>query len=152
MKIDLTKKQFKELLLLASIGTYVKGAVEDRKGKYKDRDETVDYFLSHAKDFGLESLVDNFKGGLIESDDFSDKVDKMMEEYDEDEFWHRLVMYLGKRDFFRETTKDELAEIKKDEFGWLPKKIQKYYAKYENEFEEYGVERLVIDEDGKGIS
>jgi len=144
MKIDLTEKQFKELLLLVSIGTYIKGAIEDMKGKYYDEARVMGYLLGYAKEFGLEDMAEIFEGKLIQSDKFSEKVDKMMDEYDEDEFWHRLVMYLGKRDFFRETTKEELAEIKKDEFGWLPKKIQEYYARYEKEFEGHGVERLGI--------
>lgn len=152
MKIELTKKQFKELLLLVSLGAYVKGAVEDMKGKYKGEDEITGYLLGYAKNFELEDMTEIFEGQLIQSDKFSEKVDKMMDEFEEDEFWHRLVMYLGKRDFFREVSKDELKEIKKDELGWLPEKIRDFYARYEKEFEKYGIERMVIDEDSKGIS
>lgn len=144
MKIDLTKKQFKELLLLVSLGAYVKGAIEDMKGKYKGEDEIADYLLGCAKDFGLEDMAEIFEGKLIQSDKFSEKVDKMMDEYEEDEFWHRLVMYLGKRDFFREVSEDELKEIRKDEFGWLPERIRDFYARYEKEFENNGIERLEV--------
>lgn len=146
MKIDFNKKQFKELLLLVSLGAYIKGGVEDQKGRHYDDNELTSYLLSHAEEMGLGNLVEKFKGKLIQSDELSDEVEKMMENYDEEEFWQNLITNLGKRDFMREVSEEELAEIRKDKFGWLPKRIQDYYAKYEKEFEKYGVDRLEIKE------
>ncbi|OGS18189.1 MAG: hypothetical protein A3J83_04160 [Elusimicrobia bacterium RIFOXYA2_FULL_40_6] len=146
MKIELTKKQYKELLVLVSLGSYIRGAYADKHDEKYDDSEMSAYLLKYAKDFNLEKLAENFQGTLIETDEFGDEIDKIMEEYDEDEFWHRLITLLGQRDFYIEADKKELAEIKKDKFGWLPKRIQDYYAKYEKEFEKHGVERLEIKE------
>jgi hypothetical protein len=144
MKIELTKEQYKELLILVSLGSYIRGAYADKHGeKYNDSEMTA-YLLKYAKDFGLEKLVENFKGTLIETDEFGEEIDEIIEEYDEDEFWHRLITLLGQRDFYREADKEELEKIRKSEFGSLPKRIQNYYAKYEKEFEKYGVDRLEI--------
>lgn len=146
MKIELTKEQYEELLRLVSLGGYVRGAVADIRGEEYDEDRIMEYLLNHAKDFGLESLTEEFHGKLIENDDFSEEVDKMMEDYDEDEFWHGLTIMLGQRDFYRDTPKKELDRIKEGEQGRLPREIQNYYEKYDKEFDEYGIDRLEIKE------
>jgi hypothetical protein len=56
----------------------------------------------------------------------------------------QLAARLGRRDFFREMTKEDEAEM--DKTGWLPERIGSFLATYETEFESYGVERMMIDQ------
>jgi hypothetical protein len=147
MKIELTKEQYKELLVLVSLGSYIRGAHADKHGEKYDDSEMSAYLLKYAKDFGLEKLAEKFLGKLIETDEFGEEIDEMREEYEEDEFWHRLITLLGQRDFFRTHTEEDIEKIdKKGKWGSLPKEIMDYYAKYEKEFEKHGVERLEIKE------
>ena len=67
-----------------------------------------------------------------------------VEEHDEENFWSTLCTRLARRDFFNTMTDDDRAEMEKT--GWLPESAQKHFARYEQEFETYGVERVVIDE------
>jgi hypothetical protein len=145
MKIELTKEQYKELLVLVSLGSYIRGAYADKHDEKYDDSEMSAHLLKYAKDFGLEKLAENFHGKLIEANKFGEEIDNIMEEYDEDEFWHRLITLLGQRDFFRTHTKKDMEKIdKKGKWGALPKEITDYYAKYEKEFEKHGVDRLEI--------
>jgi len=52
---------------------------------------------------------------------------------------------LGQRDYEREATKED-AEYTEAHYGMLPEKVHKYYKKYDDEFEEYGIERLEVPE------
>lgn len=144
MNIELHTEQFEELILLAALGAYIKGAVEDLEGTYAGESKVLRYLLGRGQENGMSNLVEEFHGAFIPSDALSNKVDEIMEIYNEDEFWYSLATDLGRRDFFRDLSQEELAAIRKDPEGWFPEKIHDYYDKYEREFEKYGTGRLEI--------
>ena len=142
--IDFAKEQYKELLLLVLLGSWVRGGVADLKGEYSPAmDELEDYLLGKAKDFDLEHLAENFKGHMVPKDTFAKEYEKIIEEYNDDQFWYELITLLGKRDFYEQATKEELEEIEKSD-GWLSRRVDQYYQKYQSEFEKHGIERLRI--------
>jgi hypothetical protein len=145
MKLDLNKKQYKELLLLVSLGEWVRNGVADTKGEYSEKmNELRKHLLTQAREGSWDDLIEEFEGHLLPAENINLQVEEIMEEYDEDEFWHQLMVELGQRDFFRTITNEEKAYIEKEK--WLPPRINEIYKKYGDEFEDHGIERLEIVE------
>jgi len=146
MGIDLTKKQYRDLLLSVIIGTYIREAVDESNGKdIKHTRELEDYLMTFAKDFDSEDMIENFEGKFLVPSDAVTKEyhDHYIDEFAEDSFWHNLITRLGQRDFDKHATKEERDKVKKND-GWLTGVIDKYYQKYENEFEERDIDRLEV--------
>lgn len=142
--MKLTKEELKELLLTIMAGVWVRSAVAENKGKdFKNIEKWEEYFLEIAQKLGYNEFIDSFKGELIISNDMCIESEKEMEEYHNDIFWEDLEVNLGKRDFYKNASVEELKEIAKKHY--LPDKVFKYYDKYRKEFEKYGTERLIID-------
>lgn len=149
MKINMTKEQYKMLVKMAMIASDVYGVLGDNvSDEYKKESDEFEefrkYILEHAKDFGYKELVEEYMGKIIPSDDFSEKMQVVTDEYDNETFWYELETRLGKRDFERDMTKEEREQVKKN--GHYSDKIWDYYEKYQKEFEENGTERLVVIE------
>lgn len=145
MRINLTKKQYRDLLLSVVIGVYIREAVDEQEGKdFRGVDDVQKYLLSFAKDFDSEDMVEDFGGDLVVSDKMSEEYhDHYIEEFEQDAFWHNLTTALGQRDYEKYATTEEKKEVEKND-GWLTGIIDKYYEKYEKEFEENGIDRLEI--------
>ena len=81
------------------------------------------------------------------SDDYSEKLQEVVDDYDEDVFWHGLETRLGKRDFMRTATEAEMEEME-DNDGWYPDRIQGIYDGWSKEFEDHGIDRLEVSGNG----
>lgn len=146
MQIEINKKEFKDLFLLVCIGEYVRGGIADERGEdFTYWEKTKERLLEIAKDEGFDDLWEDFKGHVIVKEQLSNDIDEIMDEHNESEFWHLLMVRLGQRDFHDETTKEDIEFIEKNH-GMLPRKIDSYYKKYGDEFEEYDIDRLKIVE------
>ncbi|MBI5913111.1 hypothetical protein HY839_01575 [Candidatus Azambacteria bacterium] len=146
MKIEPTKEQYKELLLLVLLGSWVRGGVADMRGEYsKEMDELEEYLLGEAKNFDLDDLVEHFEGHIVPSDKLSKEYEEIMEEYNDDEFWIQLSRRLGQRDFERTISEEEERHMK-DNNGWFPERVHELYKEYDKEFEKHGIDRLEIKE------
>lgn len=145
MKINLTKKQYRDLLLATCIGVYIRGGVDEREGKDFSKAEEIErHLLSFAKDFDSEDLVEEFHETLLPSPKLiAEYHDHYIDEHDEDNFWHELTTRLGQRDFALFGTEEEQERVRARD-GWLTGVIDRYYEKYEEEFEEYGTDRLQV--------
>lgn len=144
MRIELTRDQYRELLLTVIVGIYVREAVaemhEEDMGKIN---ALQSYMLSQASNFDSDDMVENFEGVLIPSEKICEEYhDGIIEEYNNEEFWHRLETNLGQRDFWKTVSDEEHRKIEKDE--WLPERVQEFYEKYAREFEANGIENLKI--------
>ena len=66
MKIELSKEQFINLLKMSHIANSVLGILgvvlpeTDYKKKSDEMESLEDYFLSYARDFGCDNLVEDF--------------------------------------------------------------------------------------------
>jgi hypothetical protein len=147
MKIELAKEQYKDLIISVVIGNYIREAVDEQNGKdFRTVSAVQDYLLSLAKDFDAEDMIQNFEGHIMISDNVIEEYhDKYIEEFEEESFWSTLTRLLGQRDYEKYATKAERDEVASRD-GWFGDVIDKYYEKYENEFETRGIERLVIEE------
>ncbi len=142
--IEFTREQYRDLLLSVLVGTYIRESAAELQGKsIKKIGDLEKYLLSLAKEFDSEDMVENFKGHLIPNDKVCKEYhDDIIEEHDNEQFWHRLTVDLGKRDFWKTVTKEEKEKIEKDD--WLPERVNKFYEWYEKEFAENGIENLKV--------
>jgi len=107
MKIELTKEQYLNLLKMAHIANSVLGILGDvlpepeYKEKSNEAESLEDYFLSYARDFGCDNLVEDFHGKTLMKDEIYEKIQEIMDEYDDYIFWNELEVRMGKRDFER---------------------------------------------------
>jgi len=151
MKIELTKEQYKNLLEVSHVANSVLGLLGDvlpgkeYKKKANEIDNLEDYFISFARDFGCDNLVEDFKGKTLMKDEIYEKLSETIDKYDDYIFWNELEVRMGKRDFERAKTSDDEKYIKESK-GWYPRRIDTVYAKYAQEFENYGIDRLEIKE------
>jgi len=143
LKIEFSREDFKDLLLLVLIGTYLKEAVEEIEGKDFEKTREIEKFLLKcAYDKNWNEIAEVFYNNLVPTEELCQEYERIIDEFNNDQFWYELSRRLGQRDFEREMTEEDKEFIKKE--GYLPDKINQYYQKYEKEFEKYGIERLEI--------
>lgn len=145
MKINLTKKQYESLAKAVYLGNWMANAQrtgQDGDPHIKEYEEIADFVYSFAKDFGFP---DDFEAGLEFSDGEEElpEAAQLHEEYDEQSFWEELPDKLGERDFYRKYTEEERNKMTAEE-RFL--KVQECIIKWEEELEEYGINRLEIKE------
>ena len=155
MKINFTKKQYEDLIYALEAGFHVYGILGDAVSRenYKERsnriEELNEYFFSFAEKFGMEDLVEEFRGKIIPKDEFSEKLFEIMDEYNNETFWHELETRFGQREFDRTKTEEEMREIRENN-GIYPDRIHDLYKGWGKEFEKHGIERLeVVDKESK---
>lgn len=100
--------------------------------------EIEEFVLSHAKDFGLEDLVVQEEDNVMPSEklDGDEKIDELIEDYDEDVFWEELIERMTIKDIFSSVSEEDLEKMSEDELGELHEAIRE---KYEEEFNENGL-------------
>jgi len=150
MEIKLTKEQYINLLGMSHIANSVLGILGDAlpeetnyKKKSDEMENLEDYFLKYARDFGYDNLVEEFHGKTLMKEEIYEKLQEIMDEYDDYTFWNELEVRMGKRDFERTMTEEDKKYIKENK-GWLPERVHDIYDKYRKEFERYGIDRLEI--------
>jgi hypothetical protein len=147
MKINFTKAEYRLLLDLVSLGTWVLTSHDTEEDQKKKKYEEVEQkIFSHAKEFGCEKLIkyDEKFGAYFETREF-DETEKygFIEEYNENTFWDELINRLAERDFIKE---HGFEEIEKMSFEERIRNNQKHEDKWTDEFEAHGIDRLKIDE------
>jgi len=155
MQIELSKEQYRNLLEMSHIANSVLGILGDVlpeetnfKKKSDEMTELEDYFISYAKDFGCEDMTEEFHEKTLLKEDVYEKIQEIMDEYDDYIFWNELEVRMGKRDFERTITEEDKKYIKENK-GWLPERIHEIYDKYAEEFENHGIDCLEIKENEK---
>ena len=144
MKIEISNEQYRDLVMLVCLGEWVRGDVADWRGENGERWEKIrERILFAAINENIPGIAELFQGAILPTDNLSLEYEKMLDEYNDEIFWHELSLRLGQRDYERNAT-DADKKYTEDHYGMLPEKVHKYYKKYDDEFEEYGVERLDI--------
>ncbi len=146
MKINITKKEYRLLLDIFSIATWVMNS-----HKYEPDPKTIPYetlekkFMAFAKDFGFKNLVeyDQKLDSYYPTSEFeeSEADMKFIEEFEQDSFWEKLGSNLAKRDLINEIGLQQFENMEPfDRF----QKTEKTAAKYHEEFEKNGIKNLII--------
>lgn len=140
--LEFDKEQYKRLMELVYMGSWLVNAhrTEDRKTEY---DEIVSYVFSQAIGSELENFVDPEPIGsrFFPNRDFEEEtcVEELISDYDNETFWEELVERLAERDMFSNN-----HALNDDEV--ISKQMFEYSEKYNNEFENHGLDRLAIKE------
>ena len=139
MKINFTKKQYKDLLKLVYLGNWMANAtkIDNKIKKFNDLES---YVFSFAKNFGVKELTHNenskryYPSADFESDE---EIQTIIEDYNEEGFWDELI---GKLTDIAMTKRFSEKKIKK----MSRKEYMKYYFRMEAEITKY------IEEKGLG--
>ncbi len=139
-EIWLTKSQYLALAKVVYLGNWMANA--QRTGSREDPhmreyEEISDYIFSLAKDFGFSKSLEHD----LECNEHGEttEVNRLHEEYDEENLWDELIDMLGERDFFSMYSTEEIKKMSDDERFM---KRMECEIVWEEEFENYGIERL----------
>lgn len=151
MKINITKKQYKELITMISIANGIVGVLGDviPKTDYKKRSEKMtdieNYFLQFANNFNYSKVTqeDNNEKKIILNDNFyENKILPIITDYENYAVHEILSNKLAWRDFKKKYSKKEIVEMSKKNGGYFGVEIYDYEKKYWDEFNENGFEKL----------
>ncbi len=145
MKIELTKDELRQLLVLVMLGANVETTVLEMHGQPFSMAYTLeDKLLGLAADEGLSAVAERDpEGRPMPSRRLAGEIERVMREYDDDTFWFKLETELGLRDFYETLDFKELRAIKEGDQP-MPEAVYEFYEKYAEEFENYGADRLHI--------
>lgn len=153
MKINLTKKQYWDLIRAVYMADWMANAICDADMKEDDGIKNIrDYIFSFAKEMGYEDYAeyDEKSGNYYATWDMDDEpsVRALIKRYDEHTMWEELAETLGERDFFRTHTKEEIDAMTHE--GRV-EKVWECEARWGKEFEEHGIDRVgVVGEEAVG--
>ena len=143
MEMNLTKEQYADLVKILYLGTWMVNAfrTNDRIEKFEELEQHI---LSYSKEFGLHECIvydDSLKKYFVTKSLEVGEIDQYIDDYNNGNFWDELIYRLAGRDLIR-----KYGEEKFKKMGWEErlKKESPFIAKYEEEFEEYGIERIEI--------
>ncbi len=134
MKLELTKKQYRRLLDMVYIGNWILNSTrgEDR---FADYDEVESLLFAQAKEEGMGSLAEVWRGVVVPSRAFAEGgIHEAIIEYENNVFFEILAEDLARRDM----DDPPIDETNREE---LDRRIDDYMA----EFEEHGTDHLLID-------
>lgn len=137
MKLELTKKQYRRLLDMVYIGNWILNSTrgEDR---FTDYDDLESLLFSRAKDEGMGSLAEVWRGVVVPSRAFAEGgIHEAIMEYENNVFFDILAEDLARRDM------DDVP-IDESNFAELTSRIDAYIT----EFEEHGTDNILVDAEG----
>ena len=144
MKINFTKKQYRQLLKcmeiaewIATVGSDFGAQGKDFKEYYKEATELLRYVKSFSKEMQAEDLADEESDAY---EDFIDNIAGIMQEYEEVVFYDKLVHKLTVRDCIKRYGD---AYFEMDNIERMEKQLE-FAEKYEDEIYENGVEKVGI--------
>jgi hypothetical protein len=144
LRLELTKEQFEELLVLAELGLWVRESEADIREERADASvEVIDHLWKQAEGLGLADLTKKWHGKVVPKEGFVKQVEGVMEHFLDDEFWDRLETRLGERDFLREATPAEIQTATLS--GSFPESLEAYCDKWHLEFDRFGINRLTVE-------
>ncbi len=153
MQIDLTKEQFRNLIIMVGVANTVFGnladALPDRDYKEEslEMDALESHFLEYAEDFGCAELAQDDEGDISLSDEiYEEYIMPIMDDYDEHQLFDNLANKLAWRDLKNTHTADEMKELATKNGNYFGVEIYDYEERYWKEFDEHGFERLVVKE------
>jgi hypothetical protein len=152
MPINLTNEQYRDLIIMFAMANGVLGILGDSlPDDYKERSlkmgKLEEYLLQHADDFGCSDLVEKNEGkNVFKEKIYIQQVMGVLDEYDECNFFDELANKLAWRDFHKDHTKAEIADMSKSNGGYFGVALYEYEKKYWDEFEKYDVGRLGVKE------
>jgi len=146
MKIDITKEEYRNLIDILYIADWVLTSYKSEHDPEMDKYQQLrNKFYALAKQMGMENLIefDSELNNYYETAEFEDDsaCHQLIDEYDNESFWDRLIEELTMRDLHAEVDVRKIKEKDSDVYFDRYAAIEKKYLK---EFEKNGLENLTI--------
>lgn len=151
MKIEFTTEQFGDFLKIIYLGNWLANAIHnDSKSDPRDKkfDAIENHIFSLANDCGWGDYIeyDEEQKRYFPNNKFDELVHKYIDDYDENCFWEELFYKMSSRDFVRAfSSKGVLKMAIRERF----EKEEPFREKWDKEINEYGIERLEINNGNK---
>ncbi len=127
---------------MAYLGEWVVNAnrVEDREEAFR---ALASYVYSFAESFGYANLIDSSSGGgkCYASRHLEEVCEGYIQDYDNEIFWDELADRLAERDLLAQFGRNVIKKMSPEE---LFEKRTALAERYEEEFQKYGLKRLII--------
>jgi hypothetical protein len=146
MKVFISKKEYRKLLDILFIADWIMNASRDDEGEEtKDYKELTQKFFSLAKDYGYDDLIEYENGEYWETRKFEVESPSLtyIREYEEEDFWDKLIDRLSERDLEEKYGSEILSEIYENEEIYY--ELEGFKQKYLDEFSIFGFKRLKIE-------
>ena len=134
MYIELTDKEFRRLVDLVYIGNWVLNSTrgEDR---FEDYDNLQEKFFSLCSKNGMKALVTAYMGHYFPSREYEEGgIHDAIADYEDAIFFDILAEELARRDMVEEN-------LNQDDENELTNRMNDYM----DEFEKYGIDRVVVE-------
>ena len=143
MNIELTDEEYETLLSLVYSGNWLINA--SRNDPIESYEELASDVYAWAEEAGLGDHVhyDEEEDRYYPEATLEEKMRDFINDYEEDAFWDLLIRQLAERDIRERYDEETIEEMETME--WF-KTIEEHETPYAKEFQEHGVERLVINE------
>ena len=148
MKINITKKQYRQLIKVTALANATLGILgdtiedSDYKQQSNDLEELERYFLQYAKDFDYEEVLD--EDGYLDEDFYESNIMSILSEYDEYTVHTTLANKLAWRDFKKDHSEKEIEKMAQENGGYFGVELHDYEKKYWDEFEKHGFNRFSL--------
>ena len=137
MKINLTKKQYVELLETTYLARFLVEAYQlDASERYAETDQ---YLLSQASEFGYKPEQDAEVEQLFLNAETAEPLHRLLGEYNDCVFWEEVVLRLASRDLLRKLGKEALEALSPEDYE---ARLEPLMEAYRREFEDNGLENL----------
>ena len=144
MKINFTKKEYITLLEMMHLAGWMLHSYRtDQPPDRQAHRQLEEKILSLAREFGCDDVVqfDQKLNAHFLTREFEGKVMPFIDEYDDDNLWTELTERLVWRDVVRAVGREKLPTLTVEERF---EAMEPYDKKYNDEFQEHGLERLEI--------
>ncbi|MFA5821263.1 MAG: hypothetical protein WC873_04190 [Candidatus Gracilibacteria bacterium] len=145
MKIEISKKQFKFLLELVHLGNWVVNSNNEPNTIDKKYEEITNIIYSYGKKAGLEKYIVYSKHSQVWiGTDYlymKSNANKLLEKYNEHNFWSHLIEKLAWKDFHKKYSKEKIQRMSSSE---RIEKIYEFIDKYTQEIDDNSINHLEI--------
>lgn len=135
MQINLTKKEFRQLLDMVYIGNWILNSTRG-DDRFQDYDNLESKLFALCRSCGMDALAEDWNDTVIPSQAYQKGgIQEVIAYYEDNVFYEILAEELSRRDM-------DYAEISEDNYDEIVSRMEGYMS----EFQASGVDRLVIEE------
>ena len=135
MQIELTNKEFRRLLDMVYIGNWVLNSTRG-DDRFADYDDLESKLFGLCRSVGMKVLVEDWNGTTIPSRAYeAGGIHEAIAYYEDNVFYEILAEELSRRDM-------GYADITEENFEEITGRMEQYMREFENS----GVDRLIIEE------
>ncbi len=144
VKIELSEKQYKNLLKLVYLGEWVSQSYNEEPSE--ELADAVQAIYEASKGNKLENLIelDEKSKQYFPTAEMEENMLEYIDEYDDNVFWDELVDRMAERDFINELGEDTVGKMS---FEDRIEKEDPFIEKYEDEFGKNGIDNLKLNKD-----